>query len=555
MPQCLEVWGFASLSHQPPEKSSIPENEPMNPQVDVRRLAVERDESKKARIATRRHWMSRYVLPTAILIVLVGLLGWAARDVLLPAREVTVMPVIARATTAHEAGTPLFTAAGWVEARPTPILVAALADGVIDKLPVVEGQAIEAGEPVAMLIDADARLALEQAEAELTIRESELQSARATVAAARTNAEQPVRLEAALAEADSLLAEAETELSGLPFEIEAFEAQLHLAEQELQRKSDAADAVPGRELQSARSARDAAAARLAQLKARSPRLADQCAALRRRCEALGKQLELRTDETRQLAEAQAREQAAAAELRRAQIAVRAAQLRLERMVIRAPVSGRVLDLVARPGTRVVGAAGTTEGESTVATLYDPGMLQVRADVRLEDLAGVSTGQPVRIETAAVSGSLEGEVLQATSEADVQKNTLEVKVALIDPPRLVKPEMLVQVTFLSQATAEGLSPSEERLRVFAAKGLLDNGPDGTFVWVADQASGVARRRTVKLGSSTAGTLVEIAEGLDPSSRLIVAGREALSDGARIEIVGEDVTMGIGEDGHENPADTQ
>ena len=42
----------------------------------------------------------------------------------------------------------------------------------------------------------------------------------------------------------------------------------------------------------------------------------------------------------------------------------------------------------------------------------------------------------------------GTVLFISSEADIQKNTLQVKVAIPDPPDVFKPEMLVDVTFLA-----------------------------------------------------------------------------------------------------------
>src|SRR5205814_3246818 len=83
------------------------------------------------------------------------------------------------------ADTPLFRAAGWAEPRPTPTVVTALAEGVVEKLFVVEGQAVEAGEVVARLIDADARLALDAAEADVKLREGELAAARAALVAAR----------------------------------------------------------------------------------------------------------------------------------------------------------------------------------------------------------------------------------------------------------------------------------------------------------------------------------------------------------------------------------
>src|SRR5258708_23812081 len=103
-----------------------------------------------------------------------------------------------------------------------------------------------------------------------------------------------------------------------------------------------------------------------------------------------------------------------AKLDKARVAVESARLRLERMTVRAPRNGRVLALVARPGMRLMGLVqGGYQESSTIVTLYDPVALQVRADVRFENVPHVRPGQPARIESPpAPGGALEGEVLIA-----------------------------------------------------------------------------------------------------------------------------------------------
>ncbi len=59
----------------------------------------------------------------------------------------------------------------------------------------------------------------------------------------------------------------------------------------------------------------------------------------------------------------------------------------------------------------------------------------------------------------------------TSSANIQKNTLEVKVELLDPPLTVGPEMLATATFLSpqnDGSRETLSPAE---RMFVPASLV------------------------------------------------------------------------------------
>ena len=55
------------------------------------------------------------------------------------------------------------------------------------------------------------------------------------------------------------------------------------------------------------------------------------------------------------------------------------------------------------------------------------------DVRFEDVPRVRLGQAVQIRSPAVAEPLVGNVLFVSSLADIQKNTLQVKVEIESPP--------------------------------------------------------------------------------------------------------------------------
>ncbi|MEE9603801.1 MAG: biotin/lipoyl-binding protein, partial [Thermoguttaceae bacterium] len=211
----------------------------MNTTLDLKQLAIDRSASPGVRAPRRRHLIARYVVPSVVLVGFATMLGWAARDRFLPAKPVTVLPVVVTRAEVQQSGAPLFQAPGWIEPRPTAVLVSALAEGVIEELLVIEGQEVRVGEPVARLIDVDTRLALDQARADLALRRAELSSARAELNAARQHLEHPVHLEAALAEAESLLAKTETELARIPPLVQAAEARVEYARQNLEGKQAA----------------------------------------------------------------------------------------------------------------------------------------------------------------------------------------------------------------------------------------------------------------------------------------------------------------------------
>jgi HlyD family secretion protein len=330
-------------------------------------------------------------------------------------------------------------------------------------------------------------------------------------------------------------------LAALPLQIAAAEAKLLLAEQDFEGKRDAGEAVAGRARQRAQSELDAARAMLGELKSKEPRIKRETEAQQRRQGALEKQLELKTVETRAAAEAKAAVAIAEVRVHHAEIARDQAQLRFDRMSVRAPCDGVVLALAAPPGKRLMGQSAVGEPEaSTVVTLYDPKRLQIRAEVRLEEVPKVQLGQRVTIETPAAGKPLVGEVLAITSLTKIEKNTLDVKLTIDEPPDRVKPDMLVSVTFLAPKSEATGATQSQKMRVFVPRSLVESGQHGNAVWIADLTAGLARHKPVQLGVALPGGLIEV-EGLTPADKLIIGGRETLNDGDRIRVTGEDKSL--------------
>lgn len=513
--------------------------------LDLSKLALDRSPSAATSVIKppRRRWVTRYVLPIGILVGFLGLLAAEAGRRLLPRPSVTVLPVVVKRAEVQQAGTRLFQSPGWIEPRPTAINVAALAPGVVEELLVVEGQQVSKGEPIARLISIDAELDVEQARNSLAIREGELNRVRAELDAAKIRHENPLHLEVELADALSALAKTKTELAKLPYMIDAAQANADYARDSVQRKKSAPGAVSGNIIALAESAHADATATLQELVQRKPNLQREVDALAEKVDVRNRQIKLLVEETRQVREAEAKVHSAEALRDEAQLQVRQAELMLERNVVRAPMEGRVMRLVASPGTRIMGSESTAgQSSSTVVEMYDPTRLQVRADVRLEDVPMITRGQPVEVETASSSGPIKGRVLQATSSANIQKNTLEVKIELIDPPPTVSPEMLVTATFLAPLLEKTANAATEIERLFVPEQLLQADESGTYVWIVD-ADELAQRRPVTAGSAIAGGLVEIKAGLNVTDKLIASGVDRLRESLPVKVTGDDQNMGI------------
>ncbi|MEM1226318.1 MAG: efflux RND transporter periplasmic adaptor subunit [Planctomycetota bacterium] len=520
--------------------------------LDLRQLAIDRPKPQTSTQVERR-WLTRYLVPIGVLLGFAALLSVAAGLQFTVATEVTVCPVIVKRGLTQQAGTPLFQAAGWIEPRPTAITVAALAAGVVEELLVVEGQDVQQGQVIARLITVDAEIEVQQAKATLQKSESERQEAEAELNAAQLQRDNPLHLRLPLAEARGVLAKALTESDKLPYLIEAAETELSVRQRSYEAKMRAGDAVPGSALRTAEGELAAAQANRNELKSRVPNLQREIEALQEKVDVLEKQLALQIDDHGRVAKAEAQLRAKEALHEQSSIRLRQAELDLARMQVVAPIDGRILRVVATPGTRVMGLehfAG--QSSSTVVEMYDPSRLQVRADVRLEDVPLVTPGASVEIKTASTSETLTAVVLQPTSTANIQKNTLEVKVSISEPTEALRPDMLVTATFLAPHTPESINAQNETTRILIPEQLVRRDASdrnrsqqtnlSASVWIIDRDKRAARK-TIELGSLQTGGLVEVVSGLEVTDKLIVTGAEGLTPGDRLSVRGDDPVMGV------------
>lgn len=486
-------------------------------------------------------WRTRIVLPGVLTLAVVGLFGYAAGDALRTVAAVRVVPVIARTDISQAAaGAVLVQAPGWVEADPYSTAVTALADGVVREVLVLEGETVEPGQVVARMVDEDARLALDRAEAVLRERQAESDYALAAHAEALLNWEHPIELTRRVKTAAAQVAEKRAELERWPAELQREEAHATSLRAEDERVTPLYQQGQASfiEYVRAKQAHEAQKAAVATTRGMKPILEAQLASLEAEAAAAEEEMRLRIRDTRLLEETQARVAQARAAVAIAQAQRDEAALRLERMGIKAPVGGVVMNRLAEPGSKLMLNADNPRS-AQVVRLYDPSRLQVRIDIPLADAAKVGVGQPAEIVVEVLPDRVfRGQLTRVVNEADVQKNTLQVKVAIENPTRELKPEMLARARFLARASA---TAGDERIeRFFIPRQAVRETAGGTWLWLADQTENVARRAPVQVGAARLDDAVEVTSGLRPGDRVIVESTRELSDGMRIRI--EEATQG-------------
>lgn len=449
---------------------------------------------------------SAIVIPIGVACATALLILWSAWPLIRPARAVTVaqaIPVLsgfegAPNQSAERAGTQTSVkqvqAAGWLEAEPFSIPCVALADGVLESVTSLEGDRVEEGQVVATLVARDAELRLRRSEAEYASGKAEHASAEAEARAAQLLWEQPIELERAVASASAALKESQAELDQLPAMLESARATQERLEQELTRvaTSRSGNAATELELIGAQQRAIGQRADVSALEGRKPLLEARVERLAAEARAAERTLELRIEDRRRLELAKAEVERSGAAAESAATARDEAALELERMTIRSPITGYVQRRLKGPGDKVVRMMDDPYS-AHVLHVYDPSRLQVRVDVPLADAGSIVAGQRCEIVVEILPNrTFTGRVLRVTHEADVQKNTLQIKVAVEDPSPLLRPEMLTRVTFLA-GTGSVESPRGESggsvRRVKIPETFLDDRDGQPRIWlVSDRSHG-------------------------------------------------------------------
>ncbi len=478
----------------------------------------------------RRRWATRVALPFLILALCGGLLAYAARDVFLPAQPVVAARVlIAEGGGAGQSGAPAVAsvsvqAPGRLEPDPYPTYVTALANGIVDKVLVLEGQPIKKGDVVASLVDDDARLAVDRAAAEL-MRRKALQTA------AQTHWDEPVALNRAVAVSEAHVEETKAELA----QLEAKIAQQVARQNELQIAYDRVRVLS-----------ESAASQLEIDTAKYQLLAQQSlveATRKQRQVITGKlhrneadlkaakdNLRLRVEEKRELEEA-------TASVKEAEALLAEAKLRLERMEVVSPVAGIVMNRMVAPGAKVMFEMDSPHS-AHIVHVYDPNHMQVRVDVPLADAAKIGVGQKARVIVDVLPDQeFAGRVTRFVHQADIGKNTVEVKVAIENPSPLLKPDMLTRVKFLASTSGNSRlndSQSPSTLTVYAPVSAIVGDRDDAFVWRITPGESMLQRQPVKVGAARGDDWIAVVEGLNPGDALVAEPTVDLVEGKRVRI---------------------
>ena len=202
-----------------------------------------------------------------------------------------------------------------------------------------------------------------------------------------------------------------------------------------------------------------------------------------------------------------------------------AKLDLAYTSIKAPISGYISERMIRVGNLVKLHQPVFD-----ITSYDP--LLAVLHVPEKELRVLSKGLPVSMSVDAWPGeTFSGEVIRISPVIDPGTGTFRVTAQITDHAEMLKPGLF--------GRAEILYDSHQDVPVIPRNAVITEDEMSHVFVINDE--GTASRRSIQLGFEANG-LIEVVEGLLQGENVVTAGKGSLSEGSRVEVVGNELTPG-------------
>ena len=205
-----------------------------------------------------------------------------------------------------------------------------------------------------------------------------------------------------------------------------------------------------------------------------------------------------------------------------------AESQLEATLIRAPVSGTILERTAEKGELITAQfASAAEGGpvGSVVALADLNDLQVELDISQDDFARLGAKQKGIVAVDAFPDrKYDGVIAEISPEANRQKATVQVKVQIQNPDEFLRPEMNASVKFLPR------DGEAKQSGVFVPTSAVRSDGTKKYVFVVTD-SHVNRRDVSVIGPRSGGFAVD---GIKEGDTVVTTAPATLKDGNSIKV---------------------
>lgn len=195
----------------------------------------------------------------------------------------------------------------------------------------------------------------------------------------------------------------------------------------------------------------------------------------------------------------------------------AAQVELDRSMIRAPFTGVITQRFIEKGQNI-------NTQSQLFTIVDSDPLEAKVYLPEKEIIGLQTNQKVALALNAQKNvNFAGTIRQINPAVDPKTGTVKVTVEVTKAPAVVRPGSFVDVRLETQRHDNALLIPKKAL-------LEESGERFVFVIQKDKAS----RRTISVGFLDDQN-AEILSGVSSGEMVVTSGQGSLRDGSKTEVI--------------------
>jgi RND family efflux transporter MFP subunit len=223
--------------------------------------------------------------------------------------------------------------------------------------------------------------------------------------------------------------------------------------------------------------------------------------------------------------AQARKNAAVAQVNLAQAEVDRLTASKEFQDVRAPFTGIIVQRQIDIGNLVT--AGSTSGNTPLYRMTENDPIRIFVFAPQSAAASMKVGTQAHISVSNLQGrSFDGTITRTANAVDVNARTLRVEVDLPNPDGALVPGLFVQVAFALHT--QGVSQVPAAALVFGV-----SGPQVAIVG----SNGTVEFRNVSIARDNGG-VVELAAGVKPGEKVALNISSQIADGAKVRLSTDD-----------------
>lgn len=214
------------------------------------------------------------------------------------------------------------------------------------------------------------------------------------------------------------------------------------------------------------------------------------------------------------------------QLEQAKGAMAFAETTVANTVIRAPVTGTILERIVEKGEFVTtGFVGDRGAKGYVVSLADLNDLEVELDISQADFARLGGKQRGIVTTDAFPDrKYDGFINEISPEANRQKATVQIKVKIAKPDQYLRPEMNASVAFIADVKPQTTEVQAKPVVLIPSAAIKD----GSVYLLLE---GKAVKRAIKTGAAS-GANVRVEQGLIGGEDLIINPPSGLKDGDKV-----------------------